>query len=158
MDTDQFRQPRSLLLLAVFLVVVIGVGAVIGILTAPGEWYASLDKPPFTPPGWLFAPVWLVLYICIAVAGWRTFLRESAGAGMTLWVGQMVLNWLWTPVFFALHMPWPAFALIVLLLAVILAFIANRWSRDRISAWLFMPYAPWVAFASLLNGSIAWLN
>jgi tryptophan-rich sensory protein len=61
-------------------------------------------------------------------------------------------------VFFTLRLPWPAFVIIVVMLAAILAFIANRWTRDRLAAWLFVPYAAWVAFATLLNGSIAWLN
>ena len=158
MTIDQLRRPRSILVLAVFLAVVIGVGSVIGILTAPGDWYATLNKPPFNPPNWIFAPVWFALYVCIAVAGWRTSLVDADGTGMKLWMGQMVLNWLWTPVFFALRLPWPAFVIIVVMLAAILAFIANRWTRDRLAAWLFVPYAAWVAFATLLNGSIAWLN
>lgn len=158
MDTDRIRQPRSLLALALFLVVVIGVGSAIGILSVPGEWYAALQKPPFNPPSWVFAPVWFVLYVCIAVAGWLTFMRDASGTCMKVWVAQMLLNWLWTPVFFTLHLLWPAFAIIVLLLLLILVFIGNRWSRDRAAAWLFVPYAAWVSFATLLNGAIAWLN
>jgi tryptophan-rich sensory protein len=77
---------------------------------------------------------------------------------MKLWYGQMVLNWLWSPVWFGLHLVWPAFAIIVAIDAVVLAFIANRWSRDRASAWMFVPYAAWVLFASLLNFSIGVLN
>jgi tryptophan-rich sensory protein len=77
---------------------------------------------------------------------------------MALWVGQMLLNWLWSPVFFALHWLWPAMLVILLMLAAILAFIAVSWRTDRISAWMFVPYAAWVAFASVLNLSIAVLN
>lgn len=152
------KSPRSLVLLAIFLAVVIGVGALIGVSTAPGEWYASLNKPPFNPPNWLFGPVWFALYVLIAIAGWRTFLAEPNGLGMKLWYGQMALNWLWSPVWFSLHLLWPAFVVIIAILALILAFIANRWDRDRISAGLFVPYALWVGFASLLNLSIAVLN
>lgn len=155
---SDFKSPRALILLAVFLAVVIGVGAVIGISTAPGEWYAGLNKPPFNPPSWLFAPVWFALYVLIAVAGWRTFLSEPNGTGMKIWYAQMVLNWMWTPTFFVLHMLWPAFIVIIALLALLLLFIANRWNRDRLSAWMFVPYAAWVSFASLLNLSIAVLN
>lgn len=153
-----WRTPRALILLAVFLAVVIGVGALIGISTAPGEWYASLQKPAFNPPNWLFGPVWFALYVLIAIAGWRTFLREPGGAAMKFWYGQMALNWLWSPTWFALHWLWPAFAVIIAILALILAFIAQSWREDWISAWLFVPYAAWVAFASLLNLSIAVLN
>lgn len=156
--TASLRRPRSLLLLILFLVGVVGISTLIGILTAPGEWYAALEKPPFNPPSWLFAPVWTLLYICIAIAGWRTWLAEGGSRGMTLWGAQMLLNWAWTPVFFALHMLWPAFVVIILMLMAIVSFIAERWNRDRIAAWLFLPYAAWVSFATLLNGSIAWLN
>jgi len=154
----EWRTPRALGLLAVFLVVVIGVGALIGISTAPGEWYAALDKPPFNPPNWVFGPVWFTLYVLIAIAGWRTFLREPGGVAMKLWYAQMVLNWLWSPTWFTLHWLWPAFVVIAAILALILAFIARSWHEDRVSASLFLPYAAWVAFASLLNLSIAILN
>jgi len=155
---SDLKSPRALVLLGVFLAVVIGVGALIGVSTAPGEWYANLQKPPFNPPNWIFGPVWFALYVLIAVAGWRTFLAEPKGAAMKLWYGQMVLNWLWSPVWFSLHLLWPAFAVIAAMLLLIVLFISNRWTRDRISAWLFVPYAAWVAFASLLNLSIAVLN
>lgn len=155
---SDLRNPRSIGLLAFFLVLVIGVGALIGMTTSPGEWYESLNKPPFNPPGWVFGPVWFALYVLIAVAGWRTFSRESNGVAMQLWYGQMVLNWAWSPVWFALHLMWPAFAIIVALDVVVIAFIVNRWSRDRASALMFIPYAAWVLFASLLNFSIAILN
>jgi len=155
---SELKSPRSLLILTGFLVVVIGVGALIGISTAPGEWYASLDKPPFNPPNWVFGPVWFALYVLIAVAGWRTFLAEPNGSGMKLWYGQMALNWLWSPTWFTLHQPWLAFAVILGILGCIAAFIGNRWTRDRLAAWLFVPYAAWVSFATLLNLSVALLN
>lgn len=145
-------------LLVLFLLVVIGVGGLIGVSTAPGEWYASLEKPPFNPPNWLFAPVWFALYVLIAIAGWRVATRMPRSTAMTLWIAQMVLNWLWSPVFFSLHLLWPAGVIIVAMLGVILAFIARTWRVDRPSALMFVPYALWVSFASLLNLGIAILN
>ena len=71
---------------------------------------------------------------------------------------QMVLNWAWSPTWFTLHLLWPAFAIIIAILALIVAFIVASWKIDRVSAWLFVPYALWVAFASYLNLSIAILN
>ncbi|MGE3064911.1 MAG: TspO/MBR family protein [Hyphomicrobiaceae bacterium] len=141
-----------------FLVLVVGGGLAIGYLTAPGDWYAGLAKPSFNPPGWLFAPVWTVLYILVAIAGWRTFERDRRGWAMRLWWVQLVLNFAWSPTFFAAHMIGAALAVILLLLAAILAFIVTAWRLDRVAAWLFAPYAAWVAFASLLNGSIWMLN
>lgn len=155
---SDIRNPRALGLLVLFLVVVLGVGAGLGFLTAPGEWYDTLEKPPFNPPSWVFAPVWTTLYVLIAIAGWRTFLNDANGPAMKLWYAQMALNWLWSPVFFGLHMLWPALIVILALDGAVLAFIANRWSRDRAAALMFVPYAAWVLFASLLNLSIAILN
>ena len=100
---SDLRTPRALGLLALFLAVVIGVGAILGVATAPGEWYAGLQKPPFNPPNWVFGPVWFTLYVLIAVAGWRTFMAGPTSRAMQLWFGQMALNWLWTPVWFSLH-------------------------------------------------------
>jgi tryptophan-rich sensory protein len=87
--------------LILFLILVIGGGLAIGFLTAPGEWYAALAKPDFNPPNWLFAPVWTLLYILIAIAGWRVFERNRNGWPMKLWWAQLVLNFLWSPIFFA---------------------------------------------------------
>lgn len=153
-----YRSPKSLALLALFLIVVVGIGGAIGYSTAPGSWYGTLAKPPFNPPNWLFGPVWGLLYIAIAIAGWRTFLRDRSGISMKIWSAQMLLNWAWSPVWFSLHLLWPAFAVIVSILALIVAFILTTWKTDRTSAWLFVPYAAWVGFASLLNLSIAILN
>ena len=125
-------------------------------LTASCEWYAGLAKPPFNPPNWVFAPVWTVLYVLIAVAGWRTFERDRSGWAMKLWWAQLVLNFLWSPVFFAVHRIGLALLVILLLLAAILAFLVMSWRQNRVAAWLFAPYAAWVAFAAVLNGSI-WL-
>ena len=153
-----YRDPRALGVLGLFLAVVIGVGLVIGTQSPPGDWYQDLQKPAFNPPNWMFPPVWTVLYIFIAVAGWRTFMTEPRSGAMTFWVAQMLLNWMWSPVFFTLHMIWPAFAIIILLFLAILAFIRCRWPHDRPAALLFSAYAAWVGFAVLLNGSIAFLN
>jgi benzodiazapine receptor len=153
-----YRSPHALILLAAFLIVVIGVGGLISVTTAPGEWYASLDKPPFNPPGWVFGPVWFFLYVLIAIAGWRTFLRAPNSAAMKFWYGQMVLNWLWTPVWFTLHLLWPAFIVIIGIWGAIVAFMVASRKTDPLSSWLFLPYLAWVSFAALLNLSIAILN
>lgn len=148
---------KSLALLG-FLILVIGVGATIGILSAPGGWYAGLNKPPFNPPNWIFAPVWFALYVMIAVAGWRVWTKAPRSLAMALWGGQLVLNWAWTPVFFTLEAIWPAAIVILAILLVIALFIQRAWAIDRLAAWLFVPYLAWVGFATLLNLSIAFLN
>jgi len=145
--------------LALFILLVVGIGWAIGVTNLPGAWYAGLQKPPFNPPNWIFAPTWTVLYVMIAVAGWRTYLQEETTAlPMQLWLAQMILNFLWSPVFFTLHHMTFALAIILTLLAVIAGFIWVQWDENRVAAVLFIPYAVWVAFASLLNYSIYRLN
>ena len=146
---------RRALVTIIFLAAVLGGGLAIGAVTRPDGWYAALAKPPFNPPNWIFAPVWTLLYVMIAVAGARTYERVN---GFFLWVAQLALNFAWTPAFFLLHRPTLALVIIAALLAVILIFIRARWTADRVSSLLFAPYAAWVAFATLLNASIVALN
>jgi tryptophan-rich sensory protein len=141
-----------------FLALTVGGGLVLGAVTVPGGWYAGLTKPAFNPPARLFGPVWTVLYILIAAAGWRVWQRDRSGRPMKLWFAQLALNFLWTPVYFGAHQIGLAFVVILLMLAAIFAFIVIAWRLDRVAAWLFVPYAAWVAFASLQNGSIWMLN
>jgi tryptophan-rich sensory protein len=144
--------------LVLFFVLVLGGGLAIGFVTAPGGWYAGLNKPAFNPPPWLFGPVWTVLYVLIAIAGWRIWHSDRNGRAMQLWWAQLALNFLWSPVFFGAHQIGLALGIILILLATILGFIATAWRLDRWAAWLFVPYAAWVGFASLLNGSIWMMN
>jgi tryptophan-rich sensory protein len=153
-----YRTPRAIVVTVIFVAIVVTVGALIGINTGPDAWYATLDKPPFNPPNWLFAPVWFTLYVLIGIAGARSFMRNASGTAMFLWVGQMLLNWAWSPTWFTLHLLWPAFAIIAAIFVLIIAYIVNNWNKDRAAALLFVPYAMWVGFASTLNLSIALLN
>jgi len=146
------------LALILFVALVLGGGLAIGYATAPGEWYGGLVKPSFNPPGWVFAPVWSVLYVLIAIAGWRVWRKSAAGSAMKVWWLQLALNFLWSPVFFAAHQIGLAFGIILLMLAAIIAFIALAWREERAAAWLFVPYAAWVAFAAMLNGAIFAVN
>lgn len=142
----------------VFLLVVVGGGLTIGTLTIPGEWYAALEKPFFNPPNWVFGPVWTALYLMIAFVGWRVWHRGERGSLMSLWVLQMGLNFLWSPIFFAVQEPLWALGVIVLLFLTLLLFMRVAWRQDRLSAVLFVPYLAWVGFATLLNGAIVVLN
>ncbi|WP_336065226.1 TspO/MBR family protein [Nitratireductor rhodophyticola] len=141
-----------------FLILVVGGGLVIGYVTAPGIWYAGLNKPAFNPPDWVFAPTWSVLYVLIAVAGARVWLRGRREVALRLWWLQLALNFAWSPVFFSLHMIGPALVIILLLAATVIAFIIASWRVDRFSALMFLPYAAWVLFAGVLNGAILLLN
>ncbi|MDF2095318.1 tryptophan-rich sensory protein [Fodinicurvata sp. CAU 1616] len=148
----------GLLGLLPFLVLVLGGGLIIGLVTAPGAWYAALNKPSFNPPGWVFGPAWTLLYILIAIAGWRLWRQGHRGLPMTLWWAQLALNFLWSPLFFSAHRVDLALVVVLLLLLTIVAFITVTWRQDRPAALLFLPYAAWVAFAMLLNGAIWRLN
>jgi tryptophan-rich sensory protein len=143
---------------AAFLCLVPAAGLLIGVLNRPGPCYAALNKPPFNPPDAVFAPVWTVLFLLIAVAGFRTFEAEPRGAAMKLWTVQMILNFAWSPIFFSLHRMDIALGVIVGMLVAIVAFIWRQWRVDRMAASLFLPYAGWVAFAMVLNLSLLLLN
>lgn len=149
---------NRILSLFAFLAIVIGGGTLIGMVIAPGDWYAGLRKPWFDPPDWVFAPVWTLLYMAVAIAGWRTFLRRPGGASMAIWSVQLILNFTWSPVFFGLRLVGLALIVIILLLVAIVAFVVATWRVDRPSSLLFVPYAIWVTFATALNLSILLMN
>src|SRR5690606_4357394 len=123
----------SRLALTPFMVLVVGGGLLIGFFTVPGPWYEALVKPSFNPPNWIFGPVWTVLYVLIAIAGWRVWQRDRSSAAMKLWWLQLLLNFSWSPAFFVLKQIDVALAIIVALLIVILAFIVSALKVDRAS-------------------------
>jgi len=137
---------------------VVGIGWLIGATNLPGAWYAGLAKPDFVPPNWAFPVAWTMLYIMIAVAGWRTFRREPSGKAMLAWAAQMALNFAWSPVMFTMHQIGAALVILIGLFVAIVTYIALEMSRDRLAAALFLPYAGWVAFAGVLNAAIWRLN
>jgi len=126
----------------------------------PGAWYAALAKPAWTPPSWLFAPVWTALYLAIAVAGWLVWRRSPRrpNPALLLWIAQLGLNAAWSWLFFGLHRPDLAFVDILALLAAIGAFMLIARRLSRAAAGLFVPYALWVAFAAALNFAVWRLN
>lgn len=135
--------------------------AAMGGMFMPGEWYASLKKPSWNPPGWVFGPVWTALYAMMAVAAWLVW-RRGGFAGqrraLTFFLVQLALNAAWTPLFFGLHWPGVAFGEIVLLWLAIAATIASFRPVSPIAAGLLVPYLAWVSFASVLNFALWRLN
>jgi benzodiazapine receptor len=124
-------------------------------------WYDGLNKPPFQPPAWLFAPVWTVLYGLIAASGSRIYARPPSPArrrALGLWAAQLGLNGLWSWLFFARRRPRAALVDCALLLATAGAYVKVAHGVDRKAAWLFVPYVGWVAFATLLNEEIVRRN
>lgn len=123
--------------------------------------YEALQLPAWAPPAWLFGPVWTVLYATIAVAGWLVWRRagwSGARTALTVFGGQLVLNALWTPLFFGGGMFGLAFVEIVVLWVAIVATIALFARHSRPAAALLAPYLAWVTFASALNLAIWLLN
>jgi tryptophan-rich sensory protein len=149
---------KHLISFALFMLLVVGGGIAIGITTAPGAWYAALEKPFFNPPNWIFGPVWTVLYLMIAFVGWRVWQQEGGANLRRLWGAQLCLNFLWSPVFFAAQKPGLALFVIACLMFVLVMFFRTAWRQDRVSALLFLPYTAWVGFASALNAAIFYLN
>ncbi len=141
---------------------VIAVAAVGGLSTdTTSTWYEQLDRPAFQPPGAVFGPVWTVLYIALGLStwlAWRGVTDSRRAPILGLFAANYVLNVLWTVIFFQWHAPTVAGIEILALLATILALIALLWSRQRTAAWLLVPYAAWVTFASVLTWTIALTN
>lgn len=154
---------RQTLGLIVSIVVCLGVAGLGGLVTDPrvSDWYAQLAKPKWTPPDWVFGPVWTVLYICMAVSVWLIWRQggsATAKVPMALFVAQLVLNSLWSILFFGFQQPGIAAIEIVLMWAAILATIVAFWNRSTAASLLLLPYLAWVTFAVLLNWTIWQMN
>ncbi|WP_224749460.1 TspO/MBR family protein [Polycladospora coralii] len=129
--------------------------------TGAGSWYDQLVKPSFNPPNAVFGPVWTVLYLFIALSGWLIYLKEPSQLRtktMVIFIVQLLLNFAWSLIFFGFQQIGVAFFDIVVLWLVILLYIQTARQLSKVAAWLFVPYALWVSFATLLNGAIWLLN
>ena len=125
------------------------------------SWYAALEKPALNPPNWVFGPVWSTLYLLMGIALALIILRASKRSKKKayIWFGtQLVLNTLWSLVFFGLHSPWLGVIVIVALIASILLTIREFYHINKYSAWLLVPYLTWVCFATYLTVGVALLN
>ena len=149
---------KQYLALLLFITLTVLSGIAIGYATMPGEWYLQLIKPDFTPPGWVFGPIWTFLYMIIGISGWCVWKTQSYGRSMKLWWAQLTLNFFWSPIFFSLHKIGIAFVIILLLFVTVVEFIRSTWRHNHTAALLFIPYAAWLGFASILNGYILVLN
>ncbi len=136
-------------------------GSVFTMPSIPG-WYAGLAKPSFNPPNWLFGPVWTILYALMGVAAWLVYekgvKRPEVKKALSVFAAQLLLNALWSIVFFGAHMILGAAVVIVLLGAMILLTIRLFGKISKPAAWLLVPYILWVSFATVLNISLYVLN
>jgi len=134
---------------------------IVGSQFLPGEWYASLAKPAWNPPSYVFAPVWTTLYIMMGVAAWLVWRRagfRSAPVALGLFLAQLPVNALWSFLFFGIHRPLLALLDLILLwgLIVVVGLAFRRVSA--LAAGLLIPYLLWVSFAGILNFSLWRLN
>lgn len=127
-----------------------------------GSWYAGLKKPSFSPPNWVFSPVWTLLFLLMGIAlflVWKKeILAEGKGTAIFVFLIQLVLNVLWSLFFFGFRSPLSAFIEIIALLVMVLFTIAVFRKISEAAAWLLLPYALWIVFAGVLNFSIFLLN
>lgn len=149
--------------LVVFLAVCFAAAGIGGAVTTPkiATWYATLTKPSWNPPNWIFGAVWSALYFCMAVAAWLVWRQgdfKDATLPLTLFAVQLVLNVLWSYIFFGLEKPGFSFGEVLVLWAAIAATMIAFWLRSMIAGVLFVPYLAWVSFASFLNFTIWRLN
>ncbi|MDP9817576.1 tryptophan-rich sensory protein [Spirilliplanes yamanashiensis] len=120
--------------------------------------YASLAQPSWAPPGWLFGPVWTVLYVLIAVSGWLAWRRAGWTGALTVFAVQLVLNAVWTPIFFGAGQYGWALVDITVLWVLIALTIGLFWRISRVASALLVPYLLWVSYATALNAAIVAMN
>lgn len=140
----------------------VGMLAALATQSSVSTWYPMLAKPGFTPPGWLFGPVWTTLYALMGIAvwmvgrcGWR---NEGVQRAIGLFVLQLGLNGLWSFAFFGFRAVGGGFVVIVLLWIAIALTLWCFFQLQRVAGWLMVPYLLWVTYAAALNGTIWWMN
>lgn len=147
--------------LIISIAVCLGAALLGSLMTTPAlrPWYAGLRKPAWTPPNWLFGPVWTALYVAMAIAAWLVWRQVGlTAAPMKLFLLQLLLNVAWSGLFFALRSPGWAFGDIVFLWLAILATSIDFWKVAPLAGLLLVPYLIWVSYAAALNFSIWRLN
>lgn len=152
---------------AKFLISVIGC-ELVGILGTPftaaaiPTWYATLNKPFFAPPNWLFGPAWTLLYFLMGISFYLIWKQNSkskeAKTAKKFFLAQLFLNFIWSPIFFGLRSPLLGLIIIIILWAFIIATIRKFYPLSKWAAYLLIPYLLWVIFATSLNGAILFLN
>ncbi|MBA4063409.1 MAG: sensory protein TspO [Isosphaera sp.] len=151
----------------------VGVGAIVAAVAAAAAtgtvvtassvttWYPDVPKPVWTPPAWVFGPVWAVLYVTMAAAAavvWRSRDRDDVCCPLAAFGVQLALNVAWTVFFFGLRSPLLGFLDVCLLWAAVGVTVTQFFAVSRLAGWLLVPYGLWVTFAAALNGSIVLLG
>ncbi len=155
---------KAIIKIIISVVVCLGVGFISSIATQTGvnDWYTTIEKPSFTPPNWLFGPVWTALYIMMGISAgmvWSRGLHHVwVKTALYHFIFQLLFNALWSLVFFGLEQPF--YALIVIFILLVLIFLSIKWFKvvSKTAAYLLIPYLLWVMFATALNFEIWRLN
>jgi tryptophan-rich sensory protein len=124
-------------------------------------WYPTLEKASWNPPGWIFGPVWTLLYLLIAIAGWLIYLcppSQMRTKALAVYWAQLVVNGFWSYLFFYLQSPFLGLFDVLMLLALIGWALYLFWPLSKPAFWIFVSYFLWVLYASMLNGAIWILN
>lgn len=151
---------RDVLGLSAFVAMCFGVSVLGGraVLPALAHWYPALAKPSWTPSGWVFGPVWTLLYPLLAVAGWLAWREGRSRNGTLLFLLQLTLNAAWPWIFFGHHRVGWALVCVVALWFAIMGTLVAYWRESRAAAILLLPYLGWVGFAVALNAAIWFMN
>ena len=159
-EKSEMPQPHKTALIG-FILAAEAVGAAASVVTRPAvqNWFPDLVKPSFQPPDWLFAPVWVTLYVLMAWAAWRVWrARGLNSTPLILYSVQLALNFAWSFIFFGAHRIGPALIEIATLFVFVVATAISFWRNDRLAGALMLPYVAWVGFATALNATIFQLN
>jgi benzodiazapine receptor len=161
---DNASPLRTVLSLAAAIAVPLIIGGIGGMVTANtvGSWYPTLNLPSWNPPNWLFAPVWTTLYILMGIAAWRVWrlggAEPAVRAALFFFGLQLLFNLGWSLLFFGAQRLDLALMEILVLLALLVVTTLRFSALDRWAGWLLVPYLAWTTFATVLNGTIWWLN
>jgi len=149
-------------IICVAIVMILGFASGFSTANAITDWYSTLNKPFFSPPNWVFGPAWTILYILIGLSIariWHSGTDHSTQKSIIMvFIVQMILNLLWSPVFFSMKQPEIAIVIIIALWFMIITYIRKSKEIDKVASFLFLPYLAWVSFATMLNAGIIYLN
>lgn len=156
MPSVSLRQGWPLLLL--FIAVVMGMGWLVGLIAAPGDYVAGLRTLDLVLPTAISGALWVVLSVSFAVAGWRSWTIDFNSLEMRYWLAALILSWWFSPAFFMLRSPLLALVVVMLLLAVMALYTVRTWKTDRLSAWLFVPSVAYIGYIAAMTGAIVAMN
>jgi tryptophan-rich sensory protein len=160
---DNNRVTRVLLFI-VAIAIPLGAGIIGSLFTTPAitGWYSTISKPSITPPDWVFAPVWTLLYLLMGISLYLVissgFSSPTVRQGIALFAAQLIVNVLWSVVFFGWHSPLPALMVLVILIVLVAVTLLVFARSSRPAAWLLVPYLGWSCFAAVLNALVVLMN